>query len=86
MLVLARYPGEKIQLSNGVTISVEGLDGKRVRIGIEAPKQVNIKRSRPCVVCRKPSFEFYMDYPDISFCGKPECADHIRENDKSLFE
>lgn len=86
MLVLSRYPGEKIQLSNGITISIEGIEGKRVMIGVEAPRHIDISRSRPCVVCRRPSFDFYLGYGDIPFCGKKECAEHIRENDKSLFK
>lgn len=86
MLVLSRYPGEKIQLSNGITISIESIDGKRITIGIEAPRHVDIIRSRPCTVCKRPSFDFYLGYRDIPFCGKKECADSIRDNDKSLFK
>ncbi|MEW4561671.1 carbon storage regulator [Bremerella sp. JC770] len=45
MLVLSRRVGEKIEIGNGVTVTVLRVTGKSVRIGIEAPKDVSIRRS-----------------------------------------
>jgi carbon storage regulator len=44
MLVLSRKPGEKVRISTDITIIVLEVKGKRVRIGIEAPRQVGIVR------------------------------------------
>ena len=45
MLVLSRKLGERIVLpETGVSISVLGVHGKRVRIGIEAPRAASVYR------------------------------------------
>lgn len=85
MLVISRKSGEKIQLSNEIMISIEGWDGNRVKIGIEAPDEIHIKRSSPCRCCGRPCFEYYLGYKDIPFCGRVQCEQWIKQNDKSLF-
>ena len=44
MLVLARKEQERIVLNNDITIMVVRIRGKNVQLGIEAPKDVVIKR------------------------------------------
>ncbi len=44
MLVLSRKDNERIVVGD-VTVTVVKIDGDRVRIGIEAPKDVSIRRS-----------------------------------------
>jgi carbon storage regulator len=45
MLILSRKTGERIVLPEaGVSISVIGIHGKRVRIGIEAPRAASVHR------------------------------------------
>ncbi len=44
MLVISQKKGDKIQLGSGITISVLEVKGGKVRLGIEAPKDVEIKR------------------------------------------
>ena len=44
MLVISQEKGDKIQLGSGITISVLEVKGGKVRLGIEAPKDVEIKR------------------------------------------
>ncbi|MEX2170353.1 MAG: carbon storage regulator [Pirellulales bacterium] len=44
MLVLTRKQQEKIQIGNGITITVLKLKGKSVRLGIEAPTEVPVLR------------------------------------------
>lgn len=45
MLVLSRFPDEKIVIGGGITITVIGVrsDGK-VRIGIDAPRDIAVNR------------------------------------------
>src|SRR5262249_52377034 len=40
MLVVSRKPGEKTHVGPGVTITVVQAQGKRVRLGIDAPAEV----------------------------------------------
>lgn len=44
MLVLSRKIGERIIIEPGIEISVVDVRGGRVRIGIEAPASVGIRR------------------------------------------
>lgn len=43
MLVLSRKPGETIRIGNAV-ITIVRMDGNKVRIGIEAPREVLVLR------------------------------------------
>ena len=45
MLVLSRKTGDSIQIDGEIRITVLGLEGNRVRLGIEAPREVAIMRS-----------------------------------------
>lgn len=44
MLVLTRKSSERIQIGDDVTLTIVRIDGNKVRIGIEAPDSVKIKR------------------------------------------
>lgn len=44
MLVLTRRINERIMLSDGVTIMVVGIDGCRVQLGFDAPRDIKITR------------------------------------------
>jgi carbon storage regulator CsrA len=44
MLVLTRKPGEGVVLGGNVTLIVVGVKGGRVRLAIDAPKQIHILR------------------------------------------
>ncbi len=44
MLVLTRRVSEKIIIGDNVTVSVLGVKGNQVRIGIEAPNDVKVNR------------------------------------------
>lgn len=45
MLVLSRRDGEQILVGEDVVIKVLSIAGGRVRVGIEAPRHVSIRRS-----------------------------------------
>ncbi len=45
MLVLSRRDGQEIVLGEDIVIKVLSIDGGRVRIGIEAPQSVPVRRS-----------------------------------------
>ena len=45
MLVLARRPTESLQIGPDITITVLGIHGNQVRLGITAPRTVVIDRA-----------------------------------------
>ncbi|MCC6707825.1 MAG: carbon storage regulator [Gammaproteobacteria bacterium] len=44
MLVLSRKIGEKLRVGENVAITVLGVSGRHVRIGIESPQRIPIYR------------------------------------------
>ena len=44
MLILTRRVGETLMIGDEVTVTVLGVKGKQVRIGINAPKEVAVHR------------------------------------------
>ncbi len=44
MLILTRKIGESLIIGNNITITVLGVKGTQVRIGINAPKDVSVHR------------------------------------------
>ena len=48
MLVLSRKPGEKILIGDNVAVTIVRIGPNTVRIGIEAPRNMNIVREELC--------------------------------------
>lgn len=44
MLVLTRKPNERIQIGDDIEIKVVSVDGDQVKIGISAPKSIDVHR------------------------------------------
>lgn len=44
MLILTRKVGETVMIGDNVTVAVIGVKGDRIRIGINAPKEVTVHR------------------------------------------
>ncbi|MBT8069698.1 MAG: carbon storage regulator CsrA [Xanthomonadales bacterium] len=44
MLILTRRVGEKLIIDGDITITLAGIRGNQIRLGIEAPKEVTIYR------------------------------------------
>jgi carbon storage regulator len=48
MLVRSRKPGEKILIGENVTVTIVRIGPNTVRLGIEAPRDMNIVREELC--------------------------------------
>jgi len=48
MLVLSRKPGEKILIGDQITVTIVRIGPNNVRIGIDAPRDMNIVRDELC--------------------------------------
>jgi carbon storage regulator len=45
MLVLTRKTDERLLIDGGIEIRILGIQGSRVRLGIEAPREVRVRRA-----------------------------------------
>lgn len=52
MLVLSRKENERIMIGPGITVTVVAIERGKVRIGIEAPRDIDIQREE---LVRNPS-------------------------------
>ena len=53
MLVLSRKPDEQIVIGDGIVITVVDIRGDKVRLGIEAPRDVSVHRKEIFQALRK---------------------------------
>jgi carbon storage regulator len=44
MLVMTRRSGEKIMIGSNITLTILGVKGNQVRIGVDAPREVAVHR------------------------------------------
>ena len=44
MLILTRYTGEALIIGNNVSVTVLGVKGNQVRLGVDAPKDISVHR------------------------------------------
>ena len=45
MLILTRRVGETLMIGDEVTVTVLGVKGNQVRIGVNAPKEISVQQS-----------------------------------------
>ena len=53
MLILTRRVGETLMVGDEVTVTVLGVKGNQVRIGVNAPKEVAVHRDELCVAAAR---------------------------------
>jgi len=44
MLILTRKDGQSLKINDDITVTVLGVSGNQVRIGVNAPKDVSVRR------------------------------------------
>ena len=64
MLILTRRVGETLMIGDSVTVTVLGVKGNQVRIGINAPKDVSVHREEIYLKIGKESAENPQSTPD----------------------
>lgn len=52
MLVLERKPDQSIVIHSDIVVTILGVDGDRVKLGIEAPREVPVLRGELCEAVR----------------------------------
>jgi carbon storage regulator len=44
MLILTRRIGESMMIGNNITVTIMGVKGNQIRIGVNAPKDIEVHR------------------------------------------
>ena len=68
MLVLSRKTGESIQIAENIFVTVSEVKGGRVRLSIEAPRNIRVLRQ-----------EVYDRSPDIASTEEDRSSEHCSE-------
>lgn len=77
MLVLSRKKDESIVINNDITIVVVEIRGDKVRLGVEAPKEVPVHRQEVFeAIARGDDVLPETDSPPV---GRPEAAERLSE-------
>ncbi len=71
MLVLSRKPGQKVAIGGGVTVTVVGVEGRRVTLGIDAPGGLHILRGELRDAADHPLIVWSEPEPDAPGVGNP---------------
>jgi carbon storage regulator len=71
MLILTRRVGETVMIGDDVTITVLGVKGNQVRVGINAPKHVAVHREEIYERIKREQ------QPDDEVSDKPKAAEYV---------
>lgn len=66
MLVLSRKKGESIQIGEGITVTIVEIRGDKVRLGVEAPRDVPVHRQEVIEAIRKAKELTEESTPEVS--------------------
>jgi carbon storage regulator len=65
MLVLSRRIGEKIYIGDNITVTVTDIDRGKVRLGVEAPRDVPVFREELVIPAAEPESVTVLTVPDM---------------------
>lgn len=80
MLVLSRKPMERIEIGENVVVTVLEIRGGKVRIGIDAPKEVHVLRSELKEVLPSVPSNDGRDIPDLVIASIEETLPDVMQN------
>lgn len=66
MLVLSRKLNETILIGNDIRVTILGIDGDKIKLGIEAPKTIKVFREE-LIEATKSTNKQALDAPVVSF-------------------
>jgi carbon storage regulator len=69
MLILTRRVGETVMIGDDVTITVLGVKGNQVRVGINAPKHVAVHREEIYERIKREQHSDEVDNPKSAECA-----------------
>ncbi len=69
MLVLSRQRDESIIIGDNVVVTIVDIRGDKVRLGIEAPKEVPVHRQEVYEAIRREAAKARSDAPDAAASG-----------------
>lgn len=67
MLILTRRVGETVMIGDDVTVTVLGVKGNQVRIGVNAPREVAVHREEIFERIKREESGDEQDAPEASF-------------------
>ena len=70
MLILTRRVGEVVMIGNDVTVTVLGVKGNQVRIGVNAPRDVAVHREEIFERIKREELEGEPAHPDKPTVGR----------------
>jgi len=74
MLVLSRKKNESIVINDDITIVVVEIRGDKVRLGVEAPKEIPVHRREVFDAIRRNQAAAEKEAPGKAETGKPDAA------------
>ena len=80
MLVLSRKSTERIHIGDNVVVTVLEIRGNKVRIGIDAPKEVHVLRSELKEVLPSVPSDAGPDIPDLAIASIEETLPDVIQN------
>ena len=80
MLVLSRKSTERIQIGDNVVVTVVGIRGSKVRIAIDAPKEVHVLRSELKEVLPSVPSDVGPGVPDLAIASIEETLPDVIQN------
>lgn len=64
MLILTRRVGESLMIGDNVSVTVLGINGNQIRIGVNAPKEIGVHREEVYIRVRNEGKEVGQVPPD----------------------
>ncbi len=77
MLVLSRKEGERLVIGEDITLVISKIEGNRVSIGIEAPRDVKIMRSELTTETKSSSPRIHPEKKDTRVQGLRDFAGSV---------